>query len=245
MALNHKAAGSATSVVRELVKFLDKNLVLSYLGRRESSMTPKQLAENLGQMNFRMKFKPLNRLGYKIWLVYSWFCEDEYLGYFIRDFITQELERKNLSLKNGETEFLPYLVHPRSAARALESEYSNRVSEIFGLLGTKDKKGKFLFPKIFVQYSFKRKYTGPRYSGYCRGHRTSTPAKKDEGLRLKLEHDISYFQKKRLYQLLFDTKVKVETALFISGFTDNLDPIPELFTRLKEIEDEIETMKIN
>ena len=200
------------------------------------------MLEDLRSEDFSFRFRKMNSTGYKIFLTLSWLIEDEVFGYYLRDFLKRTLTKKNMTIEKGRFEFFPYLISRNSATKAFSEEFLGRESEIFGLLRERNSQNEFTFPIIFVSVKPKLKSKVRKYSGYCRGYKSSSPAEKDSGYRLREEIKHSWNRKKLLYQLLFDLKPRIDEALFTAGFTDNYEQITELLEFKIKIEYELKTL---
>ena len=242
MIIKEARAERVTSLVANLVGFLEEEVQLCFLGRREGFVDPTQMTEEGRSEDFSFSFRQMNRTGYKIWLLYSWHMKDEVSAFYIREFLQKTLQKKQMLLEQGETEFLPYLISKSSATKAFEESFQNRKEEIFGQLRQKDKKKNYIFPTLFIRVKPKKKSKVIPYSGYCSGYKTNTPAKKDSGENLRKEIQIQWNKKKLLYQLLFDLKPRIDEALIHAGFTDNYEQIEVLLEYKIKIKYELETL---
>lgn len=235
-------SGSATSLSAKIEKFFNKEFHINILGRREGFIDPKQMLVDDRSEDLTFHFRRMDLQSIKIFLVGIWTLQDEVTRYFLLDFLEKHLEQRQLTIKNGRTEVLAYLISKASATKALEEEFKGRERVLFGLLYSKNNKGKFLLPQVFIRIKPKVKPSVQKYTGYCRGYKTSTPAKKHLGKKLCRKIDLIWLKKKYLYQILFDLKVTIDTQLFIAGWTDNYEQIPTLLEYKKKLDYETEIL---
>jgi hypothetical protein len=248
LTVNTVKIGSVTSLTSKVVRFFNRNLQQHFLGRREGFVSLQQMLEDFRTEDFKISFKSMNRMGLKIWFIVSWYYQDEITGYFLREYLTNLLEHKQLLMQHGETEFLPYLINKRCATKAFEEEFADSHRQIFGLIKQgyyKDKEKTsfiFTFPNYFIKVKPIKKVSVQKYSGYCHGYKTGTPAKKDAGDSLRLSIEQTWQRKKQLYQYLFYLLPKIDEALFIMGFSDNEDLLVHLLEFKIKIQMELEQL---
>lgn len=235
-------AEMVTSLIANVVECFSKNFQLNILGRREGFVNPTQMLEDGRSEDFSFNFRQMNRTGIKVFLIVSWFYQDEITGFYLRVFLEKMLQKKQMLIEQGETEFLPYLISKTSATKAFQEEFEGKERVIFGMINTKDSQRNFVFPIVFVRVKPKIKSKVQKYSGYCSGYKSNTPAKKDSGENLRKEIQIQWNKKKLLYQLLFDLKPRIDEALIHAGFTDNYEQIEVLLEYKIKIKYELETL---
>lgn len=237
-----KSSGSATSFCTEVINNFNKYFRLEILGRREGFVSSKQMLEEGRAEDLVFRFRRMNPTELKIYLLGLWYAEDEFLSFLVRESLEKELDRRGLTIEKGRTEFLPYLISKKSATKAFFEEFSGKERKVFGSLLNKDPKGKYLLPVVFVRVLPKNRKSAKRYSGYCRGYKSSTPAKKNPGENLVRDINISWNRKRQLYNLLFKVKFELDAALLDAGFTDNYEQIPVLVYYKKRLEYELLTL---